>query len=355
MTGQREDSQPNERDIVPIDALPDPVLGYELTDGSPAILTTNEAFKTVFETTSVGVPLARWLRNDTTADQEIIEDVCSSLTADGQVDTMLKTHGNAESATPIEYRLRSLSGVGNVLAADGYMQLTEKQSTPDETIGAGHIASIISHDLRNPLDVANAHLRAARETGASEHFDELRDSHERMEQIIGDVLELTRGEQSLNTTSGVELENVAIDAWTRVDTDGVSLSLGDNLPTCEADSGRLQRLFENLFRNSVEHGRSGQGGISDNEQANTPDSELQVSVGSTPDGFFVADDGTGIPAAEHNRVFDPGYSSAESGRGTGLGLTIVEQIARTHGWTVSLSNGLDGGARFEFRFASGDK
>lgn len=352
MTGQRDDSQPDGIDSVPIDALPDPVLGYELTDSGPAILTTNEAFAALFDTMWEAAPFGRWLRSETTADSETIEEICSSLRTNGQVDTTLEAHDSAESGTPSEYRLRSLNGASTASAADGYMQLTARQPTSDATIGAGHIASIISHDLRNPLDVANAHLRAARETGAEEHFDELRASHERMEQIIGDVLELTRADQSLNATGGVDIERVATDAWTSVDTDdGVSLSLEDDLPTCEADSGRLQRLFENLFRNSVEHGRSGQAESADTTQAGTATGELHVSVGRIPDGFFVADDGTGIPDAERERVFNPGYSSAETGRGTGLGLTIVEQIARAHGWTVSLSNGAAGGARFEFQFA----
>ena len=351
MVGQRDASKPNGTDFVPIDALPDPVLGYDLTDEHVIIVTTNDAFEEVFDI-SVELPVSRWLRSETTADQEIIKGVCSSLRANDRIATTLALSDNPQVAMPTEYRLRNLRGTGDRSALDGYIQLTERQPPSDETIGAGHIASIISHDLRNPLDVANAHLQAARETGATEHFDELRDSHDRMEQIIGDVLELTRGEQSLTTTSGVRLENVATDAWTSVDTNDASLSLADDLPTCEADSGRLQRLFENLFRNSVEHARSGNGGVSDDEQSGSPGGKLHISVENTPDGFFVADDGTGIPVTEHERVFDPGYSSAETGHGTGLGLTIVEQIAHAHGWTVSLSNGAAGGAKFEFRFTS---
>ncbi|WP_277543760.1 sensor histidine kinase [Haloarcula laminariae] len=348
--GQRDDSQPNGADTVPIDALPDPVLGYELTDDGAAIVTTNAAFDAVFGTTSIRTPMNHWLHNETTADQEMIDDVYSSLTTDERVDITFEVHG--DSVTPTEYRFRSLGGTGNVTGADGYIELTESQSTPNETIGAGHIASIISHDLRNPLDVANAHLRAARETGATEHFDELRNSHERMAQIIQDVLDLTRGEQSLDITANVDIETVATDAWKRVDTDDAFLRLADDLPTCQADSRRLQRLFENLFRNSVEHGQSGSVGMGDEQRDS--DTQIHVSVGSTPDGFFVADDGTGIPATEHDRVFEPGYSLAETGHGTGLGLTIVEQIAQAHGWTVSLSNGLSGGSRFEFQLTSGD-
>ena len=60
----------------------------------------------------------------------------------------------------------------------------------------------------------------------------------------------------------------------------------------------------------------------------------------------MADDGTGIPEAERDRVFDPGYTTAESG--TGFGLNIVETIADTHGWEVSVTAGPEGGTCFEF-------
>lgn len=71
-----------------------------------------------------------------------------------------------------------------------------------------------------------------------------------------------------------------------------------------------------------------------------------MTVGDLNDGFYVADDGTGIPEAERGNVLDTGYSTATEG--TGFGLTIVKQIAEAHGWTVRLTESDAGGARFEF-------
>ena len=64
-------------------------------------------------------------------------------------------------------------------------------------------------------------------------------------------------------------------------------------------------------------------------------------------GFFVEDDGPGIPSEERETVFEYGHTTAEEG--TGLGLAIVEEIAEAHGWTVSLAESETGGARFELR------
>jgi len=72
---------------------------------------------------------------------------------------------------------------------------------------------------------------------------------------------------------------------------------------------------------------------------------LEITVGRLPDGFYVADDGPGIPPDERDRVFEPGHSTSEDG--TGYGLWIVEEIVTAHGWTVDATESATGGARFE--------
>ena len=72
---------------------------------------------------------------------------------------------------------------------------------------------------------------------------------------------------------------------------------------------------------------------------------MTVTVGHLEDGFYVADDGVGVPPDDRAAVFESGYSS---GDGTGLGLSIVRQVATEHGWDVSLVGSDAGGARFEF-------
>ena len=75
---------------------------------------------------------------------------------------------------------------------------------------------------------------------------------------------------------------------------------------------------------------------------------VAISVGALDDrrGFYVEDDGPGIPAEEREDVFEAGYSSARDG--TGFGLSIVEQVAEAHGWNVRVTEVTEGGARFEF-------
>jgi len=255
----------------------------------------------------------------------------------------------------------------------------------DDRVAVDRLARVISHDLRNPLDVADAHLQAARETGDAEHFEQLAAAHDRMARIIQDVLTLARGEDALNPEPDVAIEAVARDAWATVDTGAATLSVTDDAPRLTADPDRLQRLFENLFRNSVEHGSTGSrpqaddsvehgstrnrtesgdsvehGSTSSRPQADDSvehgstrnrtqtDDSLTVTVGRDDEGFFIGDNGVGIPAADRQQVFDSGYVSGDSGGGTGLGLTIVEEIADAHDWRIELTESDGGGARFAF-------
>jgi signal transduction histidine kinase len=72
---------------------------------------------------------------------------------------------------------------------------------------------------------------------------------------------------------------------------------------------------------------------------------VTVTLGSLPDGFYVADDGQGISPEKREDVFEYGYSTADEG--TGLGLSIVSRVAEAHNWDVSVLDSEAGGARFE--------
>ncbi|QZY00433.1 GAF domain-containing sensor histidine kinase [Halobaculum rubrum] len=191
-------------------------------------------------------------------------------------------------------------------------------------------ARVVSHDLRNPLSVVQGYLDLAEQTGEPEHYHRCRNALDRMESLIEDLLVLAREGEPIAETESVDVSEVAGDCWSFVETEGATLTVEiDRRIT--ADGSRLQQLFENLFRNAIEHG----GG------------DVAIRVGELPDGsgFFVEDDGPGIPEAERGRVLDHGYSTAEDG--TGFGLTIVTQIADAHGWDVTVAESDDGGARFE--------
>jgi len=192
--------------------------------------------------------------------------------------------------------------------------------------------SVVAHDLRNPLSVAKGFLEIAEDTGNAEHFEKVESAHDRIERLIEDLLTLARGETTITDAEEVDLESITTEAWGYVDTAEATLTVAGEIPTVTGDAGRLTQLFENLFRNAVEHGGA----------------DVTVTVGrlDEDDGFYVEDSGSGIPEEKRDDVFDHGVTSSEGG--TGFGLSIVADIAKAHGWTVSAAAGTDGGARFEF-------
>jgi PAS domain S-box-containing protein len=189
-------------------------------------------------------------------------------------------------------------------------------------------ASIVSHDLRNPLSVADGYLELAREESDSEHLEKVADAHTRMDELIEDILTLSRDGEVVGERTRVDLGAVSRESWSHVDTDGATLTVESETPLL-ADRSRLVQLLENLFRNSVEHGGC----------------DVTVRVGALDDGFYVEDTGSGIDADLRERLFEPGVSGAENG--TGIGLRVVKQIITAHGWSVSVDESTEGGARFE--------
>jgi PAS domain S-box-containing protein len=194
------------------------------------------------------------------------------------------------------------------------------------------VASVVSHDLRNPLNVAQARLELAREEGDDEHFDAADDALGRMERMVDDVLTLARMGGEAEETEWVDLETVVMESWRSVEAPDATVTVEDDL-TVAADRGRLQRLLENLFGNAVQHGSTA--------------GYVTVTVGGLAEGFYVEDDGIGVPPEERDEVFSVGYSTTSDG--TGFGLATVEQVAEAHGWNVRITRGDGGGARFEFR------
>ncbi|MEA1932677.1 sensor histidine kinase [Halohasta litorea] len=208
-------------------------------------------------------------------------------------------------------------------------------------------ASIVSHDLRSPLTVARGRMELLEATHDldAEHVDQIEFAHERMTEIIEDSLALARGGHEVTDPEAVDLESAAETAWQTAGSDSARLVVDEG--TVEADEDRVTRLLENLFRNSVEHGLSTDHDTDGESAAEEP--ELTITVGQLPgkSGFYVADDGVGIPAEDRESIFEAGETNG--GSGSGLGLAIVRRIAQAHGWTVELTESEAGGARFEFR------
>jgi len=215
----------------------------------------------------------------------------------------------------------------DVTERERYRQALERQNQRLD-----RFASLLSHDLRNPLNVAQSNLGLIEDDLDSDNDQvaALDRALTRMETLIEEILTLARDGQQVEQWDAVRLSLVVEDCWAMIETADGEVAIEEDL-VFEAGPDRVKRLFENLFRNAVEHGE----GVT------------TVTVGALDDraGFYVADNGAGIPEGEREHVFEPGYTISEDG--TGFGLAIVADIVAAHGWEISVTESVDGGARFE--------
>lgn len=225
------------------------------------------------------------------------------------------------------------------------------------------LAGVVSHDLRNPLSVAEGYLQLARETGEKAHLEEVAAALDRIDELIEDLLELAQTGRGVTELGPVSLSSVTKEAWESVTMDGHALRVVDDA-TVRADRSRLRQLFENLFRNAIEHGATGDRTRPDDsdehhstdsraQSAHTPerdaatDASVTVTVGTLDDGFYVADDGVGIPDDIEDTLFEAGVTGSTDG--TGFGLAIVREVVESHDWRVTAPTSDYSEARFEVR------
>ncbi|WP_135305948.1 PAS domain S-box protein [Haloarcula amylovorans] len=192
-------------------------------------------------------------------------------------------------------------------------------------------ASMLAHELRNPVTIGHIYSQQLPDGADSESVEYVREAFDRIETMIDVMLVLARGNDAVDTTESVNLAEMAREAWD--DVDGLSSSLDVDLDvTVQADETYLQHLFANLYRNAIEHGGE----------------DVSITVGELSSGFYVEDDGTGIPEDERDSVFEVGYTTAAEEGGTGLGLAFVKELTEAYGWECRVTESESGGARFEF-------
>jgi PAS domain S-box-containing protein len=197
---------------------------------------------------------------------------------------------------------------------------------------------VITHDIPNHLNVAESRVSLAREDEDLSHLEPVSTAHGRIESVISDMHTLVDHGEQIDSTTWVRLADIADGCWRscRQEETSGTLELAET-GYVRADESRFKQLLENLFWNALEHAGS----------------DPTVRVGLLDGGFFVEDDGPGIPESNREKVLTPGFTEAENGH-SGFGLAIVQEIARAHGWEVTITGSeLDGdedgpGARFEF-------
>jgi len=260
--------------------------------------------------------------------------------------------GQAPPTDAIKYRHKTLGGEYKWVSSVGSLVPTSNEHyiiNTTEILNEGSsnnkaelvrsvddFATVVSHDLRNPLNVASGHVELLYSTleeeneNVREHFERVMNAHKRMEDLIENLLNLAKSGQPIEDIQWVDLKELCEECRQNVSTINSEVNIEID---CEilADPSRLMQLIENLVVNSIKHGGD----------------EVTVTIGETDSqaGFFIADDGEGISEQKRKQVFEKGFTC--NSEGTGFGLAIVKEIVDAHNWRINIEDSQTGGAKFE--------
>ena len=316
--------------------LPSPVIHGEIRDGDAFIREVNPAFEEVFgfEADEVrGARLYDLILPDDQSSDELTAEVARQLRETGEVHTDVRR--KTADGELRDFQLDITLGSSDAETMEGYAMYTDvtdrkerERALERQNERLDEFASVLSHDLRTPLNLAVTRLELGRQECDNDEFRAVAKAHDRMKHLIEDVLTLAREGASVSSTESVDLDALVTSLETNFKrVDATLVTATDQ--TILADRQRLRRMLENMLRNAVEHGGEG----------------VTVRLGDLPDGFFVEDDGPGIPEEIRERIFETGFST--SATGTGFGLSIAREIAEAHGWSIRVTESETGGARFE--------
>jgi len=212
----------------------------------------------------------------------------------------------------------------------------------------------VSHDLKSPLITINGYVGMLREDLAKgdsgpveDDLARISNAANKMDQLLRDVLELSRIGRLVNASVDVSLEELAHEAIElvggQVRESGVQVEISPDLPVVFGDPLRLREILQNLIDNAVKYM---------GDQA-----EPRVEIGSRRDGnktiCYVRDNGIGIDPRYREKVFGLFDQLDPKVEGSGIGLALTRRIVEVHGGRIWVeSEGPGRGATFCFTLAA---
>lgn len=228
-------------------------------------------------------------------------------------------------------------------------QLEDRLRESEKYAFVGRLASGVAHELGGPLNVVDGHaqkLARDKQPGSSEHdrLTRIRESTSRMVAIVEQLLGFARESgDTMHEVSVSRLVSLAeADVRSQFDEHGATLEIAADAhdATISADENRMRHVLDNLLRNALYASDAG-----------------RVRAGWRSDGeavrLFVENTGRPIPHEEHERIFEPFYTTKPAGVGSGLGLAIVRGTIADHGAEIRVYESELGGAGFEIVFPRG--
>ena len=208
----------------------------------------------------------------------------------------------------------------------------------------------VSHDLRNPLvtikgflGMLDKDLQDGRKDRIASDFRRIANAADKMDELLSDLLELSRVGRIINTPEEVDFVKLTTEAVELLDarlrSKNVTVNISPDLPTVFGDRVRLREVMENLIDNAAKYA----------EKRHSPNIDIGASRKKSDHVIFVRDNGMGIESQHLTKIFGLFEKLDQNSEGTGIGLALIKRIIETHGGKIWVeSDGLEKGSTFYF-------
>ncbi len=208
----------------------------------------------------------------------------------------------------------------------------------------------VSHDLKSPLFTIRGFLGYLEQDSLAGNRERMKsdvqritDATGKMQQLLNDLLELSRIGRLMNETADIPFGELAREAVElvhgRIMESGVAVHIDAEMPTVHGDRQRLLEVVQNLVDNAAKF------------MGDQPDPRIEIGWEGEENGkpiLYVRDNGMGIPPEHHERIFGLFNKLDVKVDGTGIGLALVKRIVEVHGGRIWVQSEAGGGATFYF-------
>ncbi|HMS01067.1 MAG TPA: GAF domain-containing protein [Anaerolineales bacterium] len=208
----------------------------------------------------------------------------------------------------------------------------------------------VSHDLKSPLFTIRGFLGYLRQDALSGNTERLEadiqrivDATDKMQQLLNDLLELSRVGRLMNEPALVNMQQLVSDVLNlshgQIHHRGAEVRVQDNLPNVQGDRQRIFEVVQNLVSNATKF------------MGEQPNPIIEIGASGWQHGMpvlFVRDNGVGIESEHHERIFGLFNKLDPKSDGTGIGLALVKRIVEFHGGNIWVESQPGNGATFYF-------
>ncbi len=247
------------------------------------------------------------------------------------------------------------------VAAEARANLEERLRQAQRLEAVGTLANGIAHDFNNILGGIYGFATLARTSAGGNaeqagYLDEIARAGQRAAELVRQILAFSKTQGAAEALVPVQLGHVIAEAVSllRVTvprTIEFATSLPDGLPAVKGNAAQLHQVIMNLCTNAGHAMRNQPGTLGISLEACVADEALAEMIPGTATGTFVrmtvTDTGCGMDEATRQRVFEPFFTTKPPGEGSGLGLSVVHGIVRSHGGAIRISSAVGSGTRID--------